>query len=651
MTKIRIAKIAGIAAGATLAFGAFVPMAGAVTIAELQAQINALMAQLASLQGGSTTTTAACTFTGSLTVGSTGAQVTCLQQYLVANGKLVMPAGVAYGYFGSLTQAAVAAWQAANGVSPAVGYFGPISQAKFAAVAGTTVPGNTVGITTPGVEGTITVTEAPSPASGTKVYEGDVMKKVYGIEIEAKTSDMRVERIKLDLDETGDTASSDSAWYNKFVKKVYILDGDTVLASIDLNSGTVVEESNEISITLAGLSVVVPKNTKKVLTVAVDAMASWDSTYDNDTWTVGIPVDGVRSIDGAGVNQYGPSGAVSNSVTSAADLVENATLTVSTASDTPDTTDVVCTSGADEDECDALTVLKFNTKAEKDNVTITDLNVDVNMGGADGSDATTAYLYDGSTLVSSAAIDDALDGTNDAVFSDIDWVVSAGSTKTFTVKIDVADTDATRDTFTADVDTADVTAENSRGDGVTESGSASGNTIGVRKVGAEVSLVSRSVTTSGVAQSDTSTNLSTSTLTATFNIKIKAVGGGLRLGTVASGTPTFASSTTSFKVYRNGSYDGTISAGATSTSYSIPNECVSSGTNSCELAENAEVTVPVTFQIIGRTVAGVSLTRGSVYAIGMEGIQWIATDVSTSAQTTTFMAGDTDWRTSDVSFP
>ena len=55
MTKIRIAKIAGIAAGATLVFGSFIPMAGAVTIAELQAQINALMAQLAALQGSTVT--------------------------------------------------------------------------------------------------------------------------------------------------------------------------------------------------------------------------------------------------------------------------------------------------------------------------------------------------------------------------------------------------------------------------------------------------------------------------------------------------------------------------------------------------------------------------------------------------------------------
>ena len=100
--------MAGIAAGASLFLGAFVPMAGAVTIAELQAQINALMAQLAVLQGS--TVPAGTTFTQNLTVGSRGAEVIALQQVLVSQGHLVMPAGVAMGYFGSLTKAAVAKW-------------------------------------------------------------------------------------------------------------------------------------------------------------------------------------------------------------------------------------------------------------------------------------------------------------------------------------------------------------------------------------------------------------------------------------------------------------------------------------------------------------------------------------------------------------
>lgn len=139
-----------------------VPVASAQTVdinallAQI-AQLQALVAQLQAAQGGAV---AACSFTKDLTVGSTGEDVRCLQKYLNAAGHQVAASGVGSAgnettYFGSLTRAAVAKWQAANSVSPAVGYFGSISRAKYTAVAGaTTVPG------APGVPG------VPVPASG-----------------------------------------------------------------------------------------------------------------------------------------------------------------------------------------------------------------------------------------------------------------------------------------------------------------------------------------------------------------------------------------------------------------------------------------------------------------------------------------------------
>src|SRR3989344_228391 len=71
------------------------------------------------------------TFNTNLTVGSRGTDVVSLQQFLVAKGFLQMPPNVAYGYFGQLTRAAVAAWQKTNGIAPAAGYFGPISRAAI----------------------------------------------------------------------------------------------------------------------------------------------------------------------------------------------------------------------------------------------------------------------------------------------------------------------------------------------------------------------------------------------------------------------------------------------------------------------------------------------------------------------------------------
>jgi len=661
--KIRIAKIAGMAAGATLVFGSFVPMAGAVTIAELQAQIDALMAQLATLQGGSVST--GTTFTQNLTIGSTGAEVTALQQMLVAQGRLVMPVGVAYGYFGSLTQAAVASWQAANGVSPAAGYWGPISRAKYASMGGTTTTTTTTGgtttttttggvITTTGVEGTVTVSLNPSPA-GVKLYEGETSKDVLGIKLEAKSSDIKIERVKLKLDENDTTSTSDTDFYRKIADKIYIKDGSTVLGSADLNINTVVKDGTSYYITISGLSFVVPKGSTKVLTVALDALGAWDDTFNSDSWRLTVPIDGVRGVDGAAVNQYGPATAFNRDFTSESELSESATLAVSLNANSPLANQVICTSSSTEDECDELELLRADFRAEKDNVTLTDLIVDVNMTGADTATATTAWLYDVSASpavkVGSATLVE-LTGSDSATFTDIDYIIPVNTTKTLSVKVDIRGVDAASNSFDANIDTGDVTSENAAGTGLTESGSATGKTIEVRKVGPQLTLVSKSITTDGVPQgSPFAGGTSTSTLTATFNFKVKAVGGDLTLGTTASGTPLFASSTGSFALYRNGTYHGLFGSIATSTSYSIPTACVSTGTNSCVLAENAEVTIPVTWKILGRSADGVAATAGSLYAVGFEGFEWIAKDVSSAVQRTTFMATTTDWRTSDVSFP
>lgn len=141
-----------------------VPVAHGQTAAELSAQIQSLLAtivslqaQLAALQGGSAAVS--CNFTRSLTVGSTGSDVKCLQQYLNGAGHQVAASGPGSpgnetSFFGPLTRAAVAKWQAANSVSPSVGYFGPISRAKYNELAAAVPP------PPPGP------TPAPVPASG-----------------------------------------------------------------------------------------------------------------------------------------------------------------------------------------------------------------------------------------------------------------------------------------------------------------------------------------------------------------------------------------------------------------------------------------------------------------------------------------------------
>jgi len=670
MINKRIAKITGLAVGMSLALGA--SSAGAQTIAELQAQINALLAQLAALQGGSVSTGApACTFTRSLTIGSRGADVTCLQNYLTSTGHFTY-AGGATGYFGPITRSAVAAWQAANGVAPAVGYFGPISTAKYNAIAPTTGGGTTTtggggttttgggGITTPGVEGTITATLNPSPASGTKVYENGSQVAVMGLKLEADLSDIRVERVKMQLS-AGTSGNSDQQFYTKIASRMYVMDGSSVLASTDLNASTVVKEGSSYYITIAGFSFVVPKDTTRVLTIAIDPKSSWDTTYDGDSWTMTVPANGVRAVDGAGINQYSPTAALSgHSFTSAADIVDSAALSLSRSADSPDPSQVIASQGSSDNEYDDLVLLIADFKADKDQVKVTDLIVDIVRGGGNNvATATTAYVYDGSTLLGSAVVAGTSATAMSATFNNIDWIIPANTTKKLTVKVDIDSAALATDTFTADIGSTsavatNVTSENSVGDSITETGSAVGSAITIRNVGPELTLVSKSITTDGVPQSSASNNLSTSTLTATFNLKIKAVGGDIVLGTVASGTPVMASTTQtgltggSFLVYKNGASDTTLSSNATSTSYVIPSACVVGAlTNSCTLSENSEVVIPAVFQVEGRQAAS-TVFGGGLYSVQFAGITW---QRGGAAQQTTFMSSDNDWRTADVSFP
>lgn len=63
-----------------------------------------------------------------MTLGSTGQGVVVLQGLMSELGYLDVPAGIPFGYYGSLTKNAVARYQASISVSPAIGYFGPVTK-------------------------------------------------------------------------------------------------------------------------------------------------------------------------------------------------------------------------------------------------------------------------------------------------------------------------------------------------------------------------------------------------------------------------------------------------------------------------------------------------------------------------------------------
>ena len=83
-------------------------------------------------------------FTVNLGFGSTGADVSALQQILINDGYLTAVSAPT-GYFGPLTQAAVVIFQTANDIAPAVGYFGPLTRASINSAVAVGTSGNPSG--------------------------------------------------------------------------------------------------------------------------------------------------------------------------------------------------------------------------------------------------------------------------------------------------------------------------------------------------------------------------------------------------------------------------------------------------------------------------------------------------------------------------
>ncbi|HUX36069.1 MAG TPA: peptidoglycan-binding domain-containing protein, partial [Candidatus Paceibacterota bacterium] len=248
--------------------GALFLVANAQTASTIQAQINALMAQIQQLQsqlssaGGTSTTSYS--FTRNLTVGSTGADVKALQQMLVNAGDLNLSATTEY--FGSLTKAALVKWQAANGVTPASGYFGPITRAKVASMGGTTSTGTTTGTTT----GTGTTTVVTVPASGlavTVASDNPATGSLIGGSARASV---------LSVNLTAGTASGVTVSGINF-HKVGVISDNNITGAYLTQGGKVIAQYQSLSngvISFSGLALNVAAGQTVELTLQVDVSSS-----------------------------------------------------------------------------------------------------------------------------------------------------------------------------------------------------------------------------------------------------------------------------------------------------------------------------------------------------------------------------------------
>src|SRR3989344_3743831 len=275
--------------------------AGAVTIAELQAQINALMAQLTALSGSTTTANvpAACvgvTFSRNLRVGSTGQDVQCFQVllnshgYPLASGASAGAPGYETFYFGPRTLAAVRLWQVAQGWTPA-NQVGPLSRAMFNSwLAGSTTPAPTPTPTpTPTGAGLTVMLASDNPATGT-VVDGSALHPMLkvtftnGDNAEVMVTGLKLKRIGVSADAS--------------VTNTYLFDGATRLTDGAAVSTTMVNFNSSTGLFK------VPANGSKTISILsnVDGTASETVGFQvvsmSDVTTNASSVKGVYPISG-----------------------------------------------------------------------------------------------------------------------------------------------------------------------------------------------------------------------------------------------------------------------------------------------------------------------------------------------------------------
>lgn len=512
-SKNAIAKFAAVAAGIAFvasSFAAFAPQAQAATTEELEALIEQLQSELAALQGGSSG--GSVTFTMDLTIGSTGAEVTALQNWLISEGYSI-PAG-ATGYFGTQTQSALAAYQAANGISPAAGYFGPITRAKVNAAGGGSTGGSTGGgAGSAGLSGGEASLEDLQGSSGddSEVEEG-ASAKVAEFEFDVEDGDVRVSRLDLGFYWDGVPGEEDEPWETFDTITLLDEDGDEI-ASEDVSeeSDWLEEDSNDTTtpfiFRFSGLDWVIEEDEQGMFVVEVEAQNGIDGADTTIEWEVFVAEDGIRGIDGEGLDQYlgetdDDETALDESVTF--DVVEEGEgeeLNISSSPEDPDSTVLAV---EDDGLSDWYTIFAFELDAEENDIELEDIEIVLQSSDSD----VRTVVNDAMLVIDGEEFDDfdwSTEGTASSTLFDIDKDFTVGADETVTVEYMVEFKTFTGNYATGTSISASTTGTLITGEGaddVIADGSAQGDTHVLQEDGISASHVDDSAVTTVVENQD-----------------------------------------------------------------------------------------------------------------------------------------------------
>ncbi|MEK7602603.1 MAG: peptidoglycan-binding protein [Patescibacteria group bacterium] len=438
-------------------------------------------------------------FNVNLTVGSRGADVSALQAWLIAGGYSI-PAG-ATGYFGAQTKAAVAAYQAAKGISPAVGYFGPLTRASVNAggstTGGSTQAGCGAGNVYSSTTGQLCSTGGSTSVTGngrftgvsslgditSDLKEGDSATQVIGVEADATDGDVQVQRldVKFTIANSGGSSNLD-----RYVGTVAVYLDGAKLGTMDAADGD--KDGRVWTFRFSNLNGVVKAGKTGQLYVKVTPISSIGSDESGDTVTANLAVDSLRAVGGDGISDTYIATAIDQdfTVSSATD----GTLTVSAGSDNPKASQIAVASSTTT----GVTLLTFSMKAKNQDVTVNDLAIQLGTSDSLSDVVSTVKLMKGSTVLKTKTVSSGTFGTT--TFDGIDRTISKDSTETYSVVVDLKGDSAYADgtTLIASTTTYGWDVSDANGATVTPSASAAGNTMTLTATG--ISVAKGSITTS-----------------------------------------------------------------------------------------------------------------------------------------------------------
>lgn len=402
------AKVVAILAAVAMVL-AFTPVstARAATSAELEAQIQALLAQIASLQAqlgtGSTSTSGwvcpAGNFITNLGPGSTGAEVMAVQKFLNSNAGTIVAtsgagsAGMETSYYGPATAAAVMKFQAmyaAQILTPLGLTTGtPYWYASTRAQANTLCAGGSTGSNNGGSSSDDELDGGEASLSNlnafdgedTDLEEGDNGASAFEFEFDVEGGDARVDRVDVTFDFTGTTNGENDPW--DAFDSVMLYDADGVLVAekaVDSKSDwDTVDSSNDIyRVRLSNVDSIVREGDIAGYSVALDVAngVRGAATSGANAWNIYIDTNGVRARDGEGIDQY-----VGNSSDKVGITIDakgaGESLTVSASTNDPDSTIFLVDEAT---RSDWAKVFVFRMKAKGGDLTVSEIPLTVTIG-------------------------------------------------------------------------------------------------------------------------------------------------------------------------------------------------------------------------------------------------------------------------------